>query len=99
MVRLARAFDQANAPDSATVYFERYLGHYGPFRFTPENDGVFLGGIYKRLGELYEAKGDRAKAAAYYRKFVALWKTADPELQPKVSEVQRRLARVGVPDG
>jgi hypothetical protein len=63
------------------------------------NDGTYLAGTYKRLGELYEAKGDRGRAAGYYRKFVALWRDADPELQPKVAEVQRRLARIGRPDG
>ena len=44
----------------------------------------------KRSGELYEAKGDRAKAADRYRRFVELWKDADPELQPGVREVRAR---------
>jgi hypothetical protein len=48
----------------------------------------------KRSGELYEAKGDRAKAAERYRRFVGLWKDADPELQPGVREVRARLARL-----
>jgi serine/threonine protein kinase len=48
----------------------------------------------KRSGELYEAKGDRAKAADRYRRFVDLWKDADPELQPGVREVRARLARL-----
>jgi hypothetical protein len=29
------------------------------------------------------------------RAFVDLWKNADPELQPKVTEVKQRLARLG----
>jgi tetratricopeptide (TPR) repeat protein len=53
-----------------------------------------LAGSYKRLGELYEARGDRQKAMLYYTKFVELWKNADPELQPKVAEVKKRLARL-----
>jgi hypothetical protein len=48
--------------------------------------------MYKRLGELYEAKGDTKKAGAYYAAFLDLWKNADPELQPKVQDVKRRLA-------
>jgi hypothetical protein len=60
----------------------------------PRADGLHLAGTYKRLGELYEAKGDREKAASYYLQFVTLWKNADPELQPKVAEVRRRLARL-----
>jgi tetratricopeptide (TPR) repeat protein len=53
-----------------------------------------LAGMYKRLGELYEAKGDREKAVGHYLKFVELWKNADPELQPKVAAVKQRLARL-----
>ena len=63
-----------------------------PGRFG--NDGIFLAGAYKRLGELWEAKGDKVKAAGYYTKFVSMWKDADPELQPKVSEVRKRLVRL-----
>ena len=57
-------------------------------------DGGYLAGIYKRLGELYEAKGDTKKAATYYVSFLDLWKNADPELQPKVQDVKRRLAAI-----
>jgi len=49
----------------------------------------------RRLGELYEAKGERVKAAHYYQMFVDLWKNAEPELQPQVLDVKRRLARLG----
>jgi tetratricopeptide (TPR) repeat protein len=91
---LARAYDLAEMPDSAIVMFERYLAtpYWQPS--TPRADGLHLAGTYKRLGELYEAKGDREKAVSNYLKFVALWKDADPELQPKVAEVRRRLARL-----
>ena len=43
---------------------------------------------------MYEAKGDVQREATNYRAFLALWKNADPELQPQVQEVQRRLARL-----
>jgi hypothetical protein len=54
---------------------------------------------YKRLGELYEAKGDRKHAAEYYGHFVELWKDADPELQPGIKEVRARLARLAQEPG
>lgn len=57
-------------------------------------DAQDLAGVYKRLGELYEAKGDRAKAESYLSKFVELWKDADPGLQPKVKDAKDRLARL-----
>ena len=58
------------------------------------SDAFTLAGSYKRLGELWEAKGDRGKAETYYAKFLDLWKDADLDLQPKVAEVRRRLARL-----
>jgi len=48
----------------------------------------------RRLGELYEARGDRAKALEYYGRFVDLWKGADPELQPVVRDMRARAARL-----
>ena len=53
-----------------------------------------LGPAHKRLGELYEARGDTKRAAEHYAAFVELWKRADPELQPKVAEARMRLERV-----
>jgi hypothetical protein len=41
---------------------------------------------------LYDERGDRQKAAHYYGRFVALWRDADPDLQPQVEDVKRRLA-------
>jgi len=91
---LGRAFDLAGMTDSAVFWFERYLAtpYWRPT--DSRGDPRYLAGTYKRLGELYEARGDRQKAASYYTKFVDLWKNADPELQPKVAEVRRALARL-----
>jgi tetratricopeptide (TPR) repeat protein len=91
---LARAFDLAGMTDSAITTFEEYLATPYWSRGERRSDPLHLAGTYKRLGELYEAKGDREKAASYYLKFVDLWKTADPELQPRVAEVRRRLSRL-----
>ena len=92
--RLARAYDLAGRPDDAIREFENYLNSTYARRGTT-SDPQFLAGSYKRLAELYEAKGERAKAATNYAKFIELWKNADPELQPKVQEAKRRLARLG----
>ncbi len=98
---LGRAFDAAGQADSAISRYEAYIatpfwfklhGSYGPD--IGFGDALALAGVHKRLGELYEAKGDRQKAASHYAKFIALWKNADPELQPKVADVRRRLARL-----
>ena len=92
--KLGRAYDQANMPDSAVTMYERYLAtprFLGAFGLL---DAALLAGIYKRLGELYEAKGAREKALSDYLLFEALWKDADPDLQPKVAEVKLRIAHL-----
>ncbi|MEO5814361.1 MAG: tetratricopeptide repeat protein [Gemmatimonadaceae bacterium] len=91
---LARAFDQAGMPDSAIAMLEQYLSTPDVSRMEYDQDPTYLAGTYKRLGELYEAKGARAKAASNYRKFIELWRDSDPELQRKVVEVRRRLTRL-----
>jgi tetratricopeptide (TPR) repeat protein len=85
---LAQAFDEANFPDSAIVEYERYVSTPDPWLFS---NGNFLAGSYKRLGELYDAKKNDAKAIESYQKFIDLWKDADPELQPAVRVAKTRL--------
>jgi tetratricopeptide (TPR) repeat protein len=90
---VARAYDLAGNADSAVAVFARYTAAPStPDRF--EIDALALAGAHKRLGELYEAKGEREKAASQYAKFIELWKNADPELQPHVREVKEKLARL-----
>jgi len=87
---LARAYDLDGKPDSAIVIYERFLNT--PLLERTGVDGAFLPAVHKRLGELYEAKGQRDKALAHYRGFLELWKDADPELQPKVTDARQRVA-------
>ena len=61
-------------------------------------DPVRLPAIRERLGQLYEGMGDTAKAIENYRAFIELWKNADPELQPRVADAKRRLARLTQPE-
>ena len=98
--REAHAYDLAGEPDSAIALFTRYVEApdvgkaANPWEQSTSPDASYLAPSYQRLGELWEQKNDPAKAATYYSKFVELWKNADPELQPKVAEVRRRLARL-----
>jgi tetratricopeptide (TPR) repeat protein len=89
---LGIAHDRAGRPDSAIAYFEHYLDT--PFLFRMNQDVIQRAWILRRLGELYEAKGEPAKAEQYYRQFVEQWKDADPVLQPQVTEVRNRLTRL-----
>ena len=87
-----RAFDMMGNADSTIMAFEGYLRSTAYARMWM--DDTYRAGIYKRLGELYEAHGDTTRAIANYAAFTAYWKNADPELQPKVVQVRQRLARL-----
>ncbi|MFN2316878.1 MAG: BTAD domain-containing putative transcriptional regulator [Gemmatimonadales bacterium] len=87
---VGRAFDQAGMADSAIASFERYLET--PYLGRISRDATHgAAGMYRRLGELHEASGDRARALHYYARFMEQWRGADPELQPGVTEVRRRI--------
>ncbi len=95
-LELAGTYDKARQSDSALALYERIISTPGMFRlfFHFVDDSYGLAPTFKRLGELYEARGDRAKALEYYGRFVDLWKGADPELQPVVRDVRARMARL-----
>jgi tetratricopeptide (TPR) repeat protein len=88
---LGRGYDLAGQTDSAVAIYERYLTTPRLFRIM-DGDGIWLSALYYRLGELYEARGEREKAAGYFGRFIDLWRDADPALQPRVAEAKRRLA-------
>jgi tetratricopeptide (TPR) repeat protein/tRNA A-37 threonylcarbamoyl transferase component Bud32 len=89
---LGLAYDQANNTDSTIANLERYLATPASSRISI--DQWMMAPAHKRLGELYEAKGDNAKAVSHYSAFVNLWQRADPDLQPKVAEVRGRMERL-----
>jgi tetratricopeptide (TPR) repeat protein len=56
---------------------------------------VYLAPVHLREGQIFEARGEREKAAAHYRRFIALWGNADPSLTPMVKDARDRLSRLG----
>ena len=90
-------WERAGVADSAIFYWEKFLAtpYFGRQGFDAGQRPLIL----KRLGELYDGKGDVANAAKRYREFIALWEHADPKLQPKVAEVRRKLSRLADVEG
>jgi tetratricopeptide (TPR) repeat protein len=92
LYEIGLAFDALNQPDSAIAAYQAATsGPAGVFGIV--GDSRTLAPSLKRLGELYEGR-DRDKALEYYGRFATLWKSADPDLQPVVREVQARMAKL-----
>jgi len=84
-----RMFEKLNEPDSAMARYEAFVNGTNE---DPENRELFLAAALRRLGEMNQATGDRTKAGEYYGRFVDLWKNADPEFQPLVSDIRKQMA-------
>jgi len=99
LTALAQAYDRAGQSDSAIALYERYLStpdlHRLAFRRIGDDDATQLAPALKRLGELYEARGDRVRARAQYARLVELWRDCDPELRPALQEVEVQLRELG----
>jgi tetratricopeptide (TPR) repeat protein/tRNA A-37 threonylcarbamoyl transferase component Bud32 len=88
---VAMAHDGAGRPDSALSHWEAYAASPQRMLFW---DYPELARAYRRVGELYEARGDRARAAEWYGRFAELWSRADPVLQPMVRDARARIERL-----
>jgi tetratricopeptide (TPR) repeat protein/tRNA A-37 threonylcarbamoyl transferase component Bud32 len=88
---MGQSYEMLDMPDSA-------LAQYTLAVETPYSDGSLddrannEARAFRRLGVLYDQKGDKQKALDYYGRFVARWRDADPELQPQVKEAKARMA-------
>ena len=87
-------FATANMPDSA-------LAVYAEYRRSPvgsrQRQGVdrFMGAARtEALAKMFDARGDTANAVQHYRDFIEFWKSADPELQPRVAAARERLQQL-----
>ena len=89
LFNLALAFDRAGRADSALVYYREFLETPYLFRGRSATRQAIA---YRRLGSLYDERGDTENALEYYNRFVDLWAEADAELQPRVTEIRDRIA-------
>ncbi len=86
---IGRGYEAAGMLDSAIVAYERYINGPNTLGDVPWD----ASGWYERLCLLHAKKGNYAKAAPYCATFVQFWEHADPELQPRVAEARRIIAR------
>ena len=57
------------------------------------NYGDVYAKSFYMLGKIYEQQGERAKAIEHYKKFLELWKDADPGIV-EVEDAKKRLAEL-----
>lgn len=89
----ARAYDLMGKRDSAIYWYEKYLGA-SSVALADSSHARLLAQGYRRLAELHEDAGHPKEALRRYGDFVALWKNADPALQPAVKAARERMARL-----
>lgn len=89
---LGAAYEMVGQPDSARAAYERYLTE--PFLGRKTAEALRRPAVLVRAAELHEEAGDMELARRRYAEFIRLWEHADPELQPRVDAVRRRLGAV-----
>jgi len=67
------------------------LPWYATLAETSIDGLIYLAPAESRQAEISERLGDPAGAIAHYRRFLELWREADPELAPWVAHAQSRL--------
>jgi tetratricopeptide (TPR) repeat protein len=87
---LARAYFESGDIEKARRQYEKVIGLSA--------GRMYSGDIYARsfymLGKIFEKQGKKGKARENYRRFLDLWKGADPGL-PEVQDAKARLAQLG----
>ena len=87
-----RIYLATGVEDSAVAVGERYLAYRGLDRIR--EDFSSLAFIRRNLGILYQARGNRSRAAKLYQELLDQWRKADPEFAPLVTETRARLREV-----
>jgi serine/threonine protein kinase/Flp pilus assembly protein TadD len=84
---LARAYFQAGDLEKARAEYEIIT----TLTMGQRDFGDIYAKSFYMLGKIVEQQGDKTKAIEHYRKFLDLWKNADPGI-PEVEDARKRLA-------
>jgi tetratricopeptide (TPR) repeat protein/predicted Ser/Thr protein kinase len=86
---MGAAFYQLGDLDNGRQEYQKIVS----FGFGRLDYGDVFSKSYYRLGIIDEQQGKTAEAAEHYRKFLDLWKNADPG-RPEVADARKRLAAI-----
>ena len=70
------------------------LRWYGTFGENSPYDLIYLAPSLYRQAQIYDARGQKSAAIERYKRFVALWKGCDPQLQSLTTNAHSRIARL-----
>jgi tetratricopeptide (TPR) repeat protein len=93
LVDMGDAYFALGQADSALAVYRRYLETPNMWRIS--EDAWELGRLLYRVGALHEARAEREQALSSYARLLDLWKDADPEFQPQIEAVRRRVRELG----
>ncbi len=91
-LEVGQTFDRLGLPDSAIAALESYLET--PMLYRVQQDAFNLGAVLSSLGQLYEQTGQTDRAIETYDRLLTLWENAGENLQPRVSDLRGRVARL-----
>jgi DNA-binding SARP family transcriptional activator/tetratricopeptide (TPR) repeat protein len=74
--------------DEAALRWYASVGQGGPFEIA------FVAPAHLRRAEIHDRRGERDEALRHYRRFIELWRYADPELQARVDQARTRAAEL-----
>ncbi len=88
---LGRAFDLAGQTDSVVSSFTRFVDQPSSSLWYDDSHTAHA---YQRLGEIWESRGDAAKAVEYYRRLLSMMNQPDAVLRPRVDVATRAIERL-----
>lgn len=94
LAEAATALEHVGKVDSAVTLYELALS-LPAMAGGPAYERLWYGETLEKLGDTYAARGEREKAAQYYRQFVTTYRDADAPISTQVDEVKAKLAKLG----
>jgi len=87
-------FSEAGMADSAIAAYAEYRKTpFGGRKWTGQDIGI-PAPLLERMARMFLSKSDTTRAAEFLAQFVERWKSADPDLQPRVAAAREKLRRM-----
>ncbi|GEM_PF-676539 len=92
---LARAYELGGDHDSAISELARIVDPGWSSFANPVTLRAVLPELLMRLGNLEASRGNPAAAIGHYKRLLSLWTNADPELRPRIRQLEQAIMGLG----